>query len=88
MARLYPYGEAVKNADGTYTFTSKFNNERWTINGYDNKRFFIFDNKDNSLLSKGNYDNGARSLVVTEGKNKGKTFKDDNAWDNVRKLVK
>ena len=86
MARLYPYGKAVKNTDGTYTFTSPFNNEKWTINAYDNKRFFIFD-KNSKLISKGNYDNGCRTLTVTEGKNTGKTFRDDNAWDNVRKLV-
>ena len=86
MARLFPYGKVVKNADSTFTFTSPFNNEKWTINAYENKRFFIFDKYD-ALVSKGNYDNGCQTLTVTEGKYVGKTFKDDNAWVNIRKLV-
>ena len=86
MARLFPYGRVNKNTDSTFTFTSPFNNEKWTINAFENKRFFIFD-KYGTVLSKGNYDDGCLKLTVTEGKYVGKTFKDDNAWDNVRKLV-
>jgi hypothetical protein len=86
MARLFPYGSVTKNTDSTFTFTSPFNNEKWTINAFENKRFFIFD-KYGTVLSKGNYDDGCLKLTVTEGKYVGKTFKDDNAWDNVRKLV-
>ena len=36
---------------------------------------------------KGNYSNGGRTIRPTEGLNAGKVFKDDNAWNAIRKSI-
>jgi len=87
QARMYPYGKPVKNSDGTYIFQSAFNNQKWTLNLFENKRFYVVNNNTGLASSKGNYDDGCNILNVTDGLNAGQTFKDDNTWNNIRKLV-
>lgn len=87
FARLFPYGGAQKLSDGSYQFVSNFNNQKYRIALYENKRFAMLSNTTNTVISKGGYDNGCCALTVTEGQYSGKTFKDENAWENIRKLV-
>ena len=86
-ARLFPYGGVVNIGPGKYMFKSKFNNNRYSILLTEGKNFSIFSELTNTLLSKGTYEDGCLILKVTDGYNKGKNFKDQNAWDNVRKTI-
>lgn len=87
LARLAPYGDLLDVGQGKYIFKSKFNNNRYSILLTDGTNFSVFSELANKLLLKGTYEDGCRILNVTDGYNKGKKFKDDNAWNNVRKTV-
>lgn len=87
LARLAPYGSEIDLGQGVYGFKSKFNNNRYSILLQEQKKFSIFDEVANVMVSSGEFANGCLTLKVTTGKNQGKTFTDDTAWDNVRKIV-
>ena len=92
FARLFPYGGAVKLADGSYTFQSKFNNQKYRLTAYSNGRFSVFDMLLGKATLLGDYEDGFLSITITDdplgtiGKLP-KTLKDKNAWPNIRKLV-
>ena len=86
-ARLFPYGAIVPIGQGKYMFKSKFNNNRYSILLTEGNNFSVFSEITNTMLLKGTYEDGCRVLKVTEGNNKGRNFKADNAWDNIRKTI-
>ena len=96
-ARLSPYGSATPLADGTYTYQASFTQSKlsvqldyslqYIVTFYNNARFIILDNLSKLVIAKGSYSNGGRTLIVTEGRNAKKTFKEDNAWNAIRKVA-
>ena len=85
--RLAPYGGQTDAGGGNFIYKSKFNNNKYSILLQEEKEFQIFDETTNQVISKGTFTNGCLSLTVTSGKYTGNKFKDESAWDNVRKLV-
>ena len=96
-ARLSPYGSATPLSDGTYMYQASFTQSKlsvqldyslqYIVNFYNNARFIILDNSSKLVIAKGSYSNGGRTLIVTEGRNAKKTFKEDNAWNAIRKIA-
>lgn len=96
-ARLSPYGSATPLSDGTYTYQASFTQSKlsvqldyslqYIVTFYNNARFIILDNLSKLVIAKGSYSNGGRTLIVTEGRNAKKTFKEDNAWNAIRKVA-
>lgn len=95
-ARLSPYGES-KQFNKSFVYQASFSKTKlsdkidylldYTINFYDNGRFMLYDNHRQVIVIKGNYSNGGRTISPTEGLNTGKVFKDDNAWNSIRKTI-
>ena len=96
-SRLSPYGNATPLSDGTYFYQASFTRSKLSIQPdysldrniqfYNNGRFTIIDNVNKIIISKGSYLNGGRTIIVTEGINTKKTFKEDNAWNAIRKAA-
>jgi len=96
-SRLSPYGNATPLSDGTYFYQASFTRSKLSIQPdysldrniqfYNNGRFTIIDNVNKIIISKGSYSNGGRTIIVTEGLNAKKTFKEDNAWNAIRKAA-
>ena len=96
-SRLSPYGNATPLSDGTYFYQASFTRSKLSIQPdytldrniqfYNNGRFTITDNVNKIIISKGSYLNGGRVITVTEGFNAKKTFKEDNAWNAIRKAA-
>lgn len=96
-SRLSPYGNATPLSDGTYFYQASFTRSKLSIQPdysldrniqfYNNGRFTIIDNVNKIIISKGSYSNGGRTIIVTEGINAKKTFKEDNAWNAIRKAA-
>ena len=55
---------------------------------YNNGRINLYDKVNKEIIYKGNYSNGGKSISVTEGLNKGKTFKNDSIIENLRNSLK
>lgn len=86
FARLYPYGKVTKGKDGKFIFESPFNNNKYAVALYENKRFFISDLLLNQGVVKGSYKDGCREMSAQiEGRNV--VVKSLNSWDNIRKML-
>jgi hypothetical protein len=95
-ARLFPYG-ATTPLNKSFIYQASFSKTKlsdnidysldYTINFFDNGRFTIYDNHRQFNVVKGSYSNGGRTIAPTEGLNTGKVFKDDNAWNAIRKAI-
>ena len=95
-SRLSPYGESTP-LNKSFIYQASFSKTKlsdkidysldYTINFYDNGRFTIYDNKRQVNIVKGSYSNGGRTILPSEGINSGKVFKDDNAWNAIRKAI-
>lgn len=95
-ARLFPYGTTI-TSNKSFIYQSSFSKTKlsifidysldYIINFYDYGRFTIYDNHRKVNVMKGNYSNGGRTIRPTEGLNAGKVFKDDNAWNAIRKSI-
>jgi hypothetical protein len=96
-ARLSPYGNATPLPDGTYYYQASFTKSKLStqidfsldrnVIFYNNGRYTIIDNVNRLVISKGSYSNGGRTLIVSEGLNAKKTFKEDNAWNAIRRAA-
>lgn len=87
-----PHLLAAKYLGGTVKTTSnsaevKFNGRKNQAVFYNNGRFSIHRVGAAGSISKGNYLNGGKILVVTAGSKAGKTFKDGSVWDNLMKTL-
>lgn len=95
-ARLSPYGSTTA-FNKSFIYQASFSKTKlsntldytldYTINFYDNGRFTIYDNHMKVNVVKGSYSNGGRTIAPTEGLNSSKVFKDDNAWNAIRKSI-
>ena len=54
---------------------------------YNNNRIFIFDVAGKNI-AKGNYYNGGKKIVITDGKNKGKTIESGSVWTNLLNILR
>jgi len=54
---------------------------------YNNGRIFIFDVAGKNI-AKGNYYNGGKKIVITDGKNKGKTIESGSVWTNLLNILR
>ena len=54
---------------------------------YNNGRIFIFDVA-KKTIAKGNYYNGGKKIVITDGKNKGKTIESGSVWTNLLNILR
>lgn len=50
---------------------------------YNNGRLWVFEKGTGKNILKANYDNGGRKIVITDGKNKGKTIESGSVWTNL-----
>jgi len=67
--------------------TVKFNYDKNIATFYSNGTFSIATSGQSGLLAKGNYLNGGKTLIIKEGANAGKTFKDVKVWKNLFKTI-
>ena len=91
-ARLSPYGIGKLSIYQATFSKTKLSSQidyslDYTINFYDNGRFTIYDNHRQVNVVKGNYSNGGRMIAPTEGLNSSKVFREDNAWNAIRKSI-
>jgi len=55
---------------------------------YNNGRIWIFDIAKGKSIAKGNYYNGGKKLVISDGKNKGKTIESGSVWTNLLNILR
>lgn len=77
-----------KMSNGDRTISVYYNAKNNFITFYNNGRFACFAAAGGGFISKGSFDDGGRTLVVTEGKNEGKTLKTENFWETLTLLKK
>jgi len=65
--------------NGDYKYVGRF---------YKNGRVVFYINGKSVHISKGNYSNGGKKIVIFEGRHKGKTFTDASVLSNLRKAIK
>lgn len=76
----------VPQTAGT-SITVNFNGSLHKATFWNNGRFATQKQSSNGFVSKGNFIDGGKILIITEGANAGKTFKDSSVWTNLRKTL-
>ena len=86
-------GSSVKLIKGIYV--AYFNTTKqvsaygiMTAQFYNNGRIWIYNKSDGKNIAKGNYYNGGRKIVLTDGKNKGKTIESGSVWTNLLNILR
>ena len=86
-------GSSVKLIKGVYV--ANFNSTKQVsyygvmkAQFYSNGRIWIYNKSDGKNIAKGNYYNGGRKIVITDGKNKGKTIKSGSVWTNLLNILR
>ena len=86
-------GNSVKLIKGVYV--ANFNTTKqvsaygiMTAQFYNNGRIWIYNKSDGKNIAKGNYYNGGRKIVLTDGKNKGKTIESGSVWTNLLNILR
>jgi len=69
------------------TVVANFNNKKNSVTFFNNGRFATFEKDKSGFVSKGNYVDGGKVLIITEGLNKGKTIKSGSVWSNLLKTL-
>jgi len=75
-----------KNADGSNFAYVNVNGGKNQIKFFNNGRFVFLNISDQKEISRGNYSDGGRTLVVTDGKKAGNTFQSGSFWKTVANL--
>lgn len=86
-------GNSVKLINGIYV--ANFNTTKQVsaygimiAQFYNNGRIWIYNKSDSKNIAKGNYYNGGRKIVITDGKNKGKTIESGSVWTNLLNILR